>query len=82
MGTLPKDETTVNTTKYITDKEDNIIIRHDNTVTIKNVQYAITNVLRNTYSSLLQRLLLLKIELIRLSSDRSFRSLTRRQTFK
>ena len=80
MGTLPKDETTVNTTKYITDREDNIIIRHDNTVTIKNVQYAITNVLRNTYSSLLQRLLLLKIELIRLSSDRSFRSLTRRQT--
>lgn len=80
MGTLPKDETTINTTKYITDRADNIIIRHDNTVTIKNVQYAITNVLRNTYSSLLQRLLLLKIELIRLSSDRSFRPLTRRQT--
>ena len=42
MGTLPKDETTINTTKYITDRADNIIIRHDNTVTIKNVQYAIT----------------------------------------
>ncbi len=79
MGTLPADNTIVKNTKYITDTKNNIVIRHDNTVTIKNVQYAVTNVLRDTYSTLLQRLLLLKIELIRISSDISFRKITRRQ---
>lgn len=78
-GTLPPDATAVNTTKYITDTADNIIIRHDNTVTIKNVGHALTNILRDTYSTLLQRLLLLKIELIRIASDLSFRNVTRRQ---
>ncbi len=79
MGTLPRDETAVNTTKYIVDTSNNIVIRHDNTVTIKNVYHAVTNVLRDTYSTLLQRLLLLKIELVRISSDLSFRRVTRRQ---
>ena len=79
MGTLPKDETAVNTTKYIVDTSNNVVIRHDNTVTIKNVYHAVTNVLRDTYSTLLQRLLLLKIELVRISSDLSFRRVTRRQ---
>ena len=60
MGTLPNDNTTVKTTKYIVDTGNNVVIRHDNTVTIKNVHHAVTNVLRDTYSTLLQRLLLLK----------------------
>ena len=79
MGTLPQNNTIVKNTEYINDTRNNIVIRHDNTVTIKNVGYAITNVLRDTYSTLLQRILLLKIALIRVSSDLSFRRITYRQ---